>query len=342
MEPLIYQLPKSDTIIHIKKENIQFDNQPSPDLMKYGFNNLLAKIDIMEITSNPNYKVGLGFDFDRNDADSIKQQGMKLLQVKNFNQTFAEFWELLSLFGLLDSEQKILTNHVPITKEIVSSYQKISGKKTKISVSDKSTNNTIVIKKYSDIDLDENAYISYLVGDLSVSLASQEKNANMIIQLFSMQTQIMAELIYYLSTLYTESHLIKPSIVSELSDTKYLVLLGLKSRVELTIPKHPKESYLSRIITEFIPDELVMVIQCMNSFLIPAKLITYSKIKTYLDTKVYEGATYQEMFRQQNHNTISWLEIYTNFPKLKTVLDSAINKSKKQCDHQVELANLFT
>jgi hypothetical protein len=345
METIIYTLPKTEKIIESTEINIFFDNQPSPKLMKYGFNNINEQLDMVALTAVTYYRVGLSFDFGSKDENSIVAKASTTLGTKNFDQHFAEFWEILNIFGLLNENQNIYTTHIDTIKNITDTYDKLTNTKHKFLISGgkigKSTQASLVINKYSDIDIDENAAIQLIINQLTDLLNIQEKGANMIIQLFSLQTQTSAEIIYYLTTLYREAYLMKPSATSDLSDSKYLILLGLKTIPVLLIPEHPDNVYLISLGLGSLPDNFVSVIQCMNADIIPKKYKAYGQIKSFLDTKVYEGATYQEMLKVQHENAVNWLEKFTYPSKMKTILDEAVKKSTTKCDIHTQLIKLL-
>ena len=332
MEPIIYTLGKPDRIIDNSELHFSFEETPSPKLIKYGFNNINETLNLGLITSNSFYKTGLLFDFDRDDKDSFYAKASIHFKNKNFDLTFAEFWEIIALFSLFNTNQTIVTTHGDTIADIIAAYQKIYSNKAKLAVaSGKSANKaTLVIHKFSEIDIDENAVIQLIINDLPHLLDIQVKGASMILQLFGSQTQTTAEIIHYLSTLYDEAYLIKPTVTSDLSDSKYLVLIGLSDKARLTVPKHAKDLYLNSIgiVT---PNDLVATIQCFNSIVIPKKYRKYNQIKSYLDTKVYEGITYQEMIRAQNENTDKWLETFTDMTKMKSLVDDAIKRSSTRC-----------
>lgn len=345
MEPLVYAMPKYDQTIKPSELVIRFDDHASPKLIKYGFNNIGNQLDMVMLTSNPSYKVGLEFDFEQTDKYSIVDQAQQNFGIKNFDQTFGELWEIFTLFGLLDSDQTIFSPQNGSTiANIVNSYQKITNDKYKIRVvdnNDKMTNITTIVYKYSDIDIDENAAVQFIINKLPELLAIQSEGSNMILQLFNMQTQITSEIIYLLNNLYTGAYLIKPSIVSDLFDTKYIVLMGLKSKFTLVVPEHSNDVYLSSLGFDNLPVNFDTTIKCMNSDIIPKKFKHYNIIKSYLDTKVYEGATYQKMIELQKMNTKKWLETFSNIKNLKNILDNSLNKTNTKCSTYTQLINIF-
>ncbi len=336
MESIIYQLPIQEKILLIDSSKIIFDNNPSPKLLKYGFNSSVDLLDLTAITSVSYYKVGLQFDFDRTDNDGIVVIGKKILGVGNLNQTFFEFWEILSLFGLLNSAPFIKSNKMNIVKEINSIYDKnyaSDSKKKQVET---------YLHKFSDVDIDENAFIQLFITELPTILKSQKIESNLILQLFEIQTETLVELIYFLSSYYTDSYLVKPSVVSDLSNSRYLVLTGLKQNIKFDYDAKLKNNlYLLSIGLKNIPTNFVNTIQCFNSKLLPEKFHTYYKIKSYLDTKVYEGATYDNMIKIQNQNTSKWFQNFFKNDKINTILSTAIDTSDTTCRRYTDLLKMY-
>ena len=346
--PIIYALPKIEKKLEPKESNFHFDPNPSPKLIKYGFNTITDNLDLSAIANIPQHRAGFNFDFERKDPNSIYGQVSKL-KIKKFDQNFAEIWEILSLFGLLDKKQSIATNHTNTLDEIVRLHGQISSlsssssssSKSNSMVSDLKTNSaSLVIYKYSDIDIDENAAIDIIIKNLKQLLSIQNVGATMILQLFSLQTQTSAEIIYYLASLYNDSYLIKPTISSELSDSKYLILNGLKQQTKFIMPAHAENVYLISMGIGNLENDFVTKIQCMNAQVIPLKYRTYISIKKFLDTKVYEGSTYQEMIAIQDKNTNKWVQTFIN-DSGKNILDESLKLTDDKCADYNKLVNLI-
>lgn len=347
MEPIIYKFPKENNkAIQLSQPNFNFDTEPSPKLLKYGFNQAVEKLDLASIKNNSHYKAGLNFDFDRTDALSINNKCKKIFGLdKSINcKLFLIYWEILNLFGILDSKISVSTTDQAVLKEIENSHQKIFKSKLKFTFV-KSTDTTpvdLVLQTYSQIDLDENSWVNLIFNDLPILLSKQSEGSNMIIQLFGLCTQISVEIIYYLSTLYTEAYLITPLVSSGLSDEKYLVLIGFISKIKIKTTKINPNEYLAHINIGSISNSFNNIIQCANSELIPHKIITFNKIKKYLDSSVYEGIIYDEMIQKQNSNTDNWIDLFTtDKKKFETILEKIIKKTDTKCNHSLELNNLF-
>ncbi|BCS83172.1 putative FtsJ-like methyltransferase [Cotonvirus japonicus] len=344
MKPIIYSLPRTTEILPIDVSEIIFDTNPSPQLIKYGFNNTSDKLNIVSITNSPHYKVGLKFDFQRQDENSFVMKTEKIFNHK-INETFCEIWEIFNIFNLLGKNTSIFTNKSAEINNIIDNYIDFFDSNNKYDVLDDPSNIkspiNLIFMKYSNINLDENALIQLIYNDLPMFFNVQDKDSNMVLQLFNIQTQITVELIQYLTSLYTESYLIKPLISSDLFDGKYLVLLGLKNPLKLKLPNNSNDSYLLTLGFKNISEDLILSIQCMNANILPAKYELYDKIKSFLDLKVYEGATYQEFIQQQNDSTNKWIEIYTDIDKIKTILKNNIEETDKICGSDSQLINYY-
>lgn len=350
MEPIIYKLLPCITNenaacmtnikINLNDDDIYFDTNPSPKLIKYGFNNMIDQLDLMAITSISYYRAGLNFDFARTGKDSIATKFSKIFGTKNVDQSFAEFWEIISLFNLFNTNVDIQTSHPDTITDIINAYTLISKSKNKINLINKKGKASLIIHKFSDVDIDENAAIQFIINDLPNLLSNQTVSANMVLQIFGTLTQTMAELIYYLSSLYEESYLIKPSVISEIFDSKYLVLLRLKNQTKFQLPKHSSDVYLASIGIN-IPDDVVTTIQCMNAETMPSKYKKYYEIKSYLDSKVYEGATYQEMLERHDEYGEKWIETYTDLTKPIEILANILKKTDAKCMRRSSLINLL-
>lgn len=342
MEPIIYSLPKSEKSINPLDLRTSFEPDPSPKLIKYGFNNIAEQLNMIALTAIPQYRAGLEFDFNMDNKDSIVHHVDKVLKTNDFDQTFGELWEIIVLFSII--KPGVIFSMDKSTSNVINTYLKFT--KQNINVNVVSNYNSIkgpvstVIYKYSDINIDENAAVQFIINELPELLSIQSTGSNMIIQLSNLQTQISAEIIVLLSTLYTESYLYKPTIVSDLADTKYLVLLNLKQPFQLTIPDHPENMYLTSLGIGRTAN-YDNIIQCMNSDIVPRKYKRYHMIRSYLDTKVYEGSTYQEFIQLQNANIDKWLETFANPDNYSALLNVSLEKTNEKCGIYFKLTNIF-
>jgi len=328
MQPVIYKLPTTENKIKLKPV-IETDIYPSPKLIKYGFNQLSDRINMVELTKNDHYRAGLNFDFTRADPIWKETFGIKV------DQDFCIFWEIMDLFGMLNLNQTVISNISTTINQIFTAFNKLAKKKLTSKAHEKlpaKEKITVFIQKYSDIDLTEDNMVMLILTDMIKMLDKQSNpGSSAILQIFSIQTTIMTELIYYLGTLYDEAYIMKPLASSDLSDEKYLILNGLKKgAVIFDLPKMKQNSYLHTLNLD-LPSEFTEIIQCINAEIMPQKYITYLQVETFLANKVYEGATYQEMIQKQNDNVQNWIKIYTDLTKSESFLEQVLDQSSKVC-----------
>ena len=326
----IYKLPSDANIV--LTPTISFDEFPSPKLIKYGFNKTTDKFDIIKLSKNEYYKVGLNIDYMRKDHESIATIGKKLFGVK-VDHNFCVFWEIMNLFGMLNLNQIVLTNIHETINDIFSAFNKLTKKKLTSKVHQvipPKENYTLSIHQYSSVELSEDVIIQFILSDLSKM--KSKAGSSIIFQIFSIQTEPMIQLITYLSSLYDGTYLIKPSSSIVLSDEKYLILAGLKKDVKLfDIPKFKQNLYISSLNIS-VPNQISLIIQCINSELIPQKYETYTNILTYLSEQIYEGAKYQDMYQKQNDFIKHWIDDFTKFDKSEKILDDILDRSSKVCE----------
>lgn len=348
MELIIYSMPKSDTTITSSDIVVSFESDPAPKLIKYGFNNINEQLNMVILTETPYYHNGLEFDFDREDKQGIVAKAKVRFGIKNFDITFAAYWEIFTIFNLLTLYKSVVIfdmSHKDTLSDIVSTYTAMANISVSSTIVDTyktipKAGADIVIYKYSDIDIDENAATQFITDALPKLLSVQKVGSTMVLQLFNMQTRATAEIIYLLSTLYAESHLIKPTIISDLSDEKYIVLINLLAPATLKIPRHPDTSYIASMGLT-VPDSYDVIIQCMNSNVVPKKYKLYNIIMSYLNTKVYDGADAKAFALAQDSNTKRWLDTFGNLDGIGAIVDESIKKTDEMCNTLHRLNTLF-
>lgn len=333
MEPLIYKLPISSKLIKFDDLKICYDNNPSPKMIKYGFNHINDDLDMIKLTSDVHYKAGLEFDLD-NINNKIIQDSTPEYKLINLKSGFMELWEIIMLFDLFNKNQSIYTNDTKTMNNIINTYKTLFQTNYEYNVTNKIANKmTLVIFRFSDIDISEDSIVHFIITNVNNLMSVQNKGSDMILQLFGMQTQITTELIYYLSSLYNGAYIIKPMIISELYDCKYIFLTDLKQEIMVSFPKELDRNYIFSLglSNDASIYKTENIIQCINSYCIPKKYLRYHYIKKYLDIKVFEGSRYQEMVNDQEKNLKEWLITYTNLKKCSLLLNKVLDKTNEDC-----------
>lgn len=323
MYPIIFSVNKTPLDV----DNIQYmySNYPSPSLIKYGFNTIENELNILKLTSNENYANALEYGFANNNKSTI-EMGNNTFKIKNFDKEFAESYEISKLFNLIKNNSKIGTN--------VHSFNNVlKSLKIDATVNELNKKNKIdlLFLRFSDIDLDENSLIHLLIDNLISNCNNISVGGNIVCQLFSCQTDISAQLITFLASKFEECYLVKPMIVSNLSDCKYIVLKNLLNTIKLPNSTSNSDSKFINSINVKVLPSIADTIQCMNSVIFPKKIERYNIILSYLDSKVYEGATYQDFIDDQLLNITKWIETYNGNVDMNKIIDESIKIFSNNC-----------
>lgn len=339
---IIYKFPAIKESIKTDLLNIEYYKNKPSKLIKYGFNHIEDDLDLISLTTNDHYKSGLNFDFTRNDKKSIKNVGIDTFG-KLFNTTYAEFWEIITVFNILKTNNNVYTSHADILNDILDNYGKMANKLNKITINNSKTYD-VILYKFSEPDVHENVSVHLLLTELSNFMNTQNKGGSMILQLFSLQTDIIVNIMYFIASYYENVYLFRPDIVSNLSTSCYLVCSSLKQTVKLNNVKIPSDMFVHKLFKRpiNIQSDFTTIIQCFNSEIVPQKINTFYEIKKYLDSKVYEGVTYTEMLQHQDKNTDIWIKKYvTDITKLSELLSKNLEQTSKKCDYVTKLNDLF-
>jgi len=351
MHPVIYKLPDvSDSPVVLATTGLSYDVYPSPKLIRLGYNTILEKLNIPYVLSNPYHKTGLAFDFDRTDKNSMEAIVKKAFGLKKADlKPFCPLWEIITFMeayvGLNKKAVTVSTNMSELMEEVTAVHKKIHKGST-YAVTDASSKGKkgaaadLVYHYFSSVDLDENAYVHLLCQELSLLLGKQAVGSSMILQVFDVNTDILSGLVYLMSSYYKESYVFKPSVVSDLSNEKYLIFLQLKSKPELPSLAMKDSMYLSDI-SVVIPEIFTYAIQCINADLIPRKLNLYQSIKKYVDSRVYEGVTHDDMIAQQDSNASEWIESFGSSKKAAKLIETELTRTSQICDRAAEYNNAF-
>ena len=326
MNPIIFKIPSVDSIT-LDKNSIYYTDRPSPKLLKYGFNDIDNSLNIVELTKNSLYKKCLNFS----KMDELE----KRWKIKDAILESLSLWEIFKIFDLFGNES-ISVDNVDAINDIITGYNTVSKKKIKPKIvvrdSKKKSKETydIVIGKYAEIDLDENGLVHNLLEELPNLFSLQGKKSTMILQLFSIQTKIMVQLITFLSTLYDTSYLIRPASSSDLSAEKFLVLKNLKKPFVFPVIDSG-EMYVANLTNVDIPDNLNVMIQCINANLIPIHIESYNRIKNLLKDGNIEGDT--DLKKEQEHNITYWISNFvdSNKTESKEYLNDMIQDTSVKC-----------
>jgi hypothetical protein len=319
MEAHIYQIPSHD-IIDITCDQIKFSSDPGPKLLRYGYNDIFKKLDIVNIISDEHHRVGLCMDHKK-----IKKHGDQQLNVKNYNQVLAEVWEVIVLMNLTEYNLNIVSKRDELVSDLT---KKMKGTKQ------------LVMAIFSDIDLHEDSLITLLLSNITDFLSKVKKLDSLILQIFDCQTPLMTEIIYVLSTLFDSTYIVRASATPCINTVRYLVLIGYKG-TSITVPKVPSKKYYSSIFEGEIPKGITDKIQCLNADVTPNRYIRLVKMKTYLEKKIFDGVMYKNMLAVQEMNEQKWFSTFTKPDKNDIISNKALETSNRICDYSGQLDAIY-
>ena len=276
------------------------------------------------MTENPKYHAGTAFNTKTGVAGNFYQRLSEIAGIK-VNAEIAEIWEICALFTLAGKSHKIAANNA----NVVPALHALA----KLSVATQKTPN-LTVCRYTDVAIDENAGIHILMDTLP-KLIKQQAPTNMIIQLAGTLCDITAQLVTFFASHYSQAYLVKPMASPELADYIYLVLLDLKHDIILPKIQQTPTSYLMDLGI-LVPEFVQNTIQCMNSELIFQKYNRYHIITKFLQSKIYEGASYEALVQQQQENAELWITQYDKVDAEKFA-QRVIEKLQKSCMDQYDI-----
>ncbi len=313
-------------IFRILNENIQnpiqikpiIDTENSEPLIKYGFNPMIDKLEISKLEEKIQ-GIDQRFDFSKKEQKEIlkKTFGLKDMNIDEYKY-FCVFWEIYALFLInnktLTSGFGELTPPLSLRGLTIETNQEQALEPLENAIK-KTTKNKVSVRFSGDPNVIFMTDIG--INEIQNIISKMNNGCSLIIQIFKIQTQIIIELFYFLSTLFAEKFIIKPTVISDMSDEKYIVLLNY-SGGKIKIPK--LDQYTKSLSINPSP-EFEKVIKKVNSELDPRKIIVYNKVKKFIDQGFYQGDAYNELLQKQEFLLVQWLDIVTNTEKIKDLVD---------------------
>jgi hypothetical protein len=323
MNNAIHQLPSIDQ--QIKINPIYTPKQPI-NLISLGSNDISKKINFASVTSSDEFKNYLTINLEQKNkiGDYVKKE----YKIKDFNITSGEFLEIYSIFGF-NNITNIVTSHDNIFSSKKLSIHDFKAKESKC----------IVFFKYSDFELNENSAAIIILSELHKLLSKQLKGSYMILQVFNIQTQFMVELIYYLTSLYQIAYIYKPSITSNISPSKYLILMDLKEKTEPPKFKVEKDSFLHTLGVT-LDKNFTEIIQCVNVYHHTELIKNYLKLQYFLDKNAYDEILRGEMLDKQDKNADEWIKMFAS-GKDNDLLLKYLKNTENECNYMDQLLKIY-
>lgn len=312
MNPIIYKIPNItyDVKFDLSK-SIRFSNNLNPQLIKYGYNLEENDLNISELVENKYYHNGIVVDYE--------EIVTKLALSKKITLSSIQLIEILKLFNFNN-----MTCHSNV------SVLELKDVNITLNTTKKKTYDLIIhLFSTSEINtINENTFTVMIIKQLHELFKFQTKGSSMILQLGEIKTIPMVQLIYFLSSSYENSYLIKPMTSVEISSESYIILDKLINEIKFPEFKNSK-NYIDKLYDDDIPEVINNTIKYFNLNLTVLKLNVYFSIKKYLDDKVYEGDLYQKIKKQREEMIKFWSNTFIKGKNLDSYLESLIKQSDK-------------
>ena len=293
-------------------------------------------------------------------TDTIASIANSYFKITTINRTFCKLWEILLIFNMIDLKStKITTLHltgdgsfthaVSLFRDTFSE-QKSSSKKDKYYYFPliESKNEFVLsdsrvthLKNLNDIEkcdfitascklenknilLQEQVATPLIITNIIEAIKNQKKNGNFVCKFYETYTTTSIKLIYLLSELYENIHIIKPLTSRQSSSEKYVVCINFKHNdndvkfkklltsfndILGTISK--SKYHVNDIFTDFkLPNNFIVQIANINTSLSNNQYIKTNNMINFINKEIYLGDEYHEKINEQIEGTLHWTKLF--------------------------------
>lgn len=322
--------------------NPVYDTNPAPALIKYGFNFLATNYAVPEVTQDPNHLTALRYDLTNHDTDNfahaiVTKAALTAKFMPKLTFQVLTLWEIFWLFQLwqqkaISAADTSASTDIATVYEIYHKIYPDASSKPEISTKVKSSSASIhLIMPSPKVDIDENAYVLFLIEALTTIVELAASDSALILQVFGIQTAITVEILAVIASFYKTSYIYRPVAAYDLTTDKYFVALGFKSAaskpdasaLKAITDKIKQENLNLTSVGITISAQIHQQIQRLNGYLIPEQYAQFMRIKKYLQSGIFTGAIYQELVTAQQDRAKNWAAIFMGGNPTK-VLDQAL------------------
>ncbi|CAI2358505.1 Hypothetical protein MVR_LOCUS211 [uncultured virus] len=292
---LIIKYDDQDAVDHSTLPVISLQPTPNPQLIKYGYAPSYIDTTLQlaaSITQDPNYKYVLPISL------AIPQvQDILTDHIKSPTLPKLELIELVREFML--------------TKDVTM----IANSNTNANTNPNAINPTTT----PIITISEDSIIMTIMTYLDLFYKHHEQGKDIVIQVFSIQTDSLIELLFHFASYYTDVYFYKPEITFETSQVKYMVLKNAKPNMPASSStqrlkfkpnmQSPAPSYI-RITSSSQRSVFNQMIKHINEIECPIIYATYSNMCNQLTQSVFQGSTLDDYVDKQVARSKSYVYRY--------------------------------
>lgn len=289
---LLIKYDDQDVADHSTLPIISSSPIPNPQLIKYGY--------------APSY------------IDTTLQLAASIIQDPNYKY-------VLPISLAIPQVQDILTDHIKSPTlpklELIELMREFMLSKDVTMIANHDTNpNTINSTTTPIITIPEGNIIMTIMTHLDLFYKHHEQGKDIVIQVFSIQTDTLIELLFHFASHYTDVYFYKPEITFETSQVKYMVLKNAKPNMSSLTQRlkfkpnmqSPAPSYI-RVTSSSQRSVFNQLIKHINEIECPIIYATYSNMCNQLAQSVFQGSTLDDYVDKQITRAKSY--VYRHFVK---------------------------
>ena len=164
--------------------------------------------------------------------------------------------------------------------------------------------------------------------EVVTGLSILKNGGNMVIKIFDLFSYPSIDLLYILTTLFDNLHIIKPFTSRSANSEKYILCKGFRGirdnyleslyeMVEELSIVDQQNKFVKRLISNDIPKDFLDIIQASNIYFISKQIASLIKGLSYVKDKL-NNDDINDIKQQQTIYSLAWCKKY-NFPKIQDV-----------------------
>ena len=344
-KPDIFDLSKNDnnnTNNFNTKYDIYYSRFPSPQIIKYGYNNFiqLSKTRLYDLLNQEKYKdrnfylVTSPFEVNfinktlNSEIKDIEEYSKEFFKNKNFSKhiEFYKIWEIMFLFPNLQKNKLkcSIKSDINDCKDCIEIFREKYFKKQTSNISIKQMldqSNLVIVsydnkynKKHEEIE-----YLGDLIKNVNSSLKILAKDGCLVIKIYECFTIVTVKILFILSSIFKKFHIFKPYISRDFESEKYAIFEGYQDKkTNLNdLEKYSEKTNNVTFLTDFLEDleiDLEFEEKIINSSLVLYNKFYASihKMINYINSNNYYSLEYNKFLEEQKKASEFWKDTFFN------------------------------
>jgi len=347
---------KNDILDNMKDAEVILSKTINEPMCSLGFHtfmhrtktNLIMSIKAVKSDNEFYYVINPWESKITNYEDTLEVASKVYLKANNSNNEFYKFWEMLTVFNMIDLEKKsfdsvCIGSHIEQLKLCCEKYKQMFSKNPAINIKAINIEPSSYNKEYYDKILDlksekadlvlcngeiksnnpnyeEQEMYQMILGEIIMGLSKLDEGGNMIIKINETFTIPTIKLVYIISSFFKNNYIYKPFYSRPTSAEKYLVCKGFNKSKNMadkidSLTKIYKSINNNKFVFDIYPNMEIPKSYVDNFRFINIKFsntlqIVSNDIMVYIKDNNYFGEKYHESREQQIQATQFWTQLF--------------------------------